>query len=78
MYMRVEVKLSLSFSYLWDKFWSFPEVDHEKLRKRCLFVPHVKRLKRAVEFKHWCGFSVLKNCTFYCTEAHSLLGKSNI
>lgn len=70
------VRLSLSFSYLWDKIWS---PFYKRSMKYC--GPDVYLRPMSSDFKGLCNLSVgkgsviPKGSTFYCTEASLSIGE---
>lgn len=73
------VNVSLSFSYLWDKFWSF---FWKRSMKHCgkgvYLRPMSSDLKGLWNMSIGDGSSIPKGSTFYCTEAPLTIGKKVI
>jgi len=73
------VKISLSFPYLWDKFWS---VFYKRSMRYCDRGVYLRPMSS--DFKGLCnmsigdGSSIPKGSTFYCTEAPLTIGKKVI
>lgn len=73
------VKLSLSFSYLWDKLWC---LFYKRAMKHCgknvYLRPMSSDLKGLWNMSIGDGSSIPKGSVFYCTEAPLTIGKKVI
>lgn len=73
------VKLSLSFSYLWDKMWClFYKHQMKYCGKDVYLRPMSSDLKGLWNMSVGDGSSIPKGSTFYCTEAPLTIGKKVI
>ena len=73
------VNVSLSFSYLWDKFWSFFWKRSMKYCGKGVYLrPMSSDLKGLWNMSIGDGSSIPKGSTFYCTEAPLTIGKKVI
>lgn len=73
------VRLSLSFSYLWDKFWCFFWKRSMKHCGRGVYLrPMSSDLKGLWNLSIGDDSSIPKGSTFYCTEAPLTIGKKVI
>ncbi len=73
------VKLSLSFSFIWDKLWA---VFYKRAMRHCgknvYLRPMSSDLKGLWNMSIGDGTSIPKGSTFYCTEAPLTIGKKVI
>lgn len=77
--IRGGVKLSLSFSYLWDKLWSpFYKRSMKQCGKDVYLRPMSSDLKGLWNMSVGDGSSIPKGSTFYCTEAPLTIGRKVI
>ncbi|RGU64905.1 acyltransferase [Paraprevotella clara] len=77
--LMIGVRLSLSFSYLWDKFWSFFwKRSMRHCGKDVYLRPMSSDLKGLWNLSIGDGSSIPKGSTFYCTEAPLTIGKKVI
>jgi acetyltransferase-like isoleucine patch superfamily enzyme len=73
------VKLSLSFSYLWDKLWSpFYKLSMKYCGKNVYLRPTCSDFKGLWNLSIGDGSSIPKGSVFYCTEAPLTIGKKVI
>lgn len=73
------VKISLSFSYLWDKIWSFFWKRCMKYCGRDVYLRALSSdIKGLANLSIGDGTSIPKGSTFYCTEAELTIGKKVI
>lgn len=73
------VKISLAFSYLWDKLWSpFYKRSMKYCGKNVYMRPTCSDLKGLWNLSIGDGSSIPKGSTFYCTEAPLTIGKKVI
>lgn len=79
MIMEAGVKLSLAFSYVWDKLWS---PFYKKCMKHCgkgvYLRPTCSDLKGLYNLSIGDGSSIPKGSVFYCTEAPLTIGRKVI
>lgn len=77
--MEAGVKLSLAFSYVWDKLWS---PFYKKCMKHCgkgvYLRPTCSDLKGLYNLSIGDGSSIPKGSVFYCTEAPLTIGRKVI
>lgn len=76
---NVGVKISLSFSYLWDKIWvPFWKLSMKHCGNGVYMRPMSSDLKGLWNMSIGDGTSIPKGSTFYCTEAPLIIGKKVI
>ncbi len=77
--LRGGVKISLSFSWLWDKFWvSFWKRSMKYCGRGVYLRPMSSDIKGLQNLSVGDGSSIPKGSTFYCTEAPLTIGKKVI
>lgn len=77
--LKFLLKLSLSFSYLWDKMWSYVWKKNMKFCGRNVyFRPMSSDIKGIWNLSIDDGSLIPKNSTFYCTMAPIIIGKKVI
>lgn len=70
------IKISLSFSYIWDQFWSiFWKKGMKYCGKDVYIRPMSSDLKGLKNLSIGDGTRIPKGATFYCTEAELNIGK---
>lgn len=75
----VGVKISLSFSWLWDKFWAFFWKRSMKYCGRGVYLrPMSSDIKGLWNLSVGDGTSIPKGSTLYCTEAPLIIGRKVI
>lgn len=73
------VKISLSFSWLWDKFWAFFWKRSMKYCGRGVYLrPMSSDIKGLWNLSVGDGTSIPKGSTLYCTEAPLIIGRKVI
>ena len=76
---RGGVKISLFFSWLWDKFWaSFWKRSMKYCGRGVYLRPMSSDIKGLQNLSVGDGSSIPKGSTFYCTEAPLIIGKKVI
>lgn len=76
---NVGVKISLFFSYLWDKIWvPFWKLSMKHCGNGVYMRPMSSDLKGLWNMSIGDGTSIPKGSTFYCTEAPLIIGKKVI
>lgn len=77
--VRMGVKLSLSFSFIWDKIWTpFYKKAMKHCGKNVYLRPMSSDLKGLWNLSIGDGSSIPKGSTFYCTEAPLTIGRKVI
>ena len=77
--VRMGVKLSLSFSFIWDKVWTpFYKKAMKHCGKNVYLRPVSSDLKGLWNLSIGDGSSIPKGSTFYCTEAPLTIGRKVI
>lgn len=77
--VMIGVKLSLSFSFIWDKIWTpFYKKAMKHCGKNVYLRPMSSDLKGLWNLSIGDGNSIPKGSTFYCTEAPLIIGRKVI